>query len=225
MRALEPIASQLTQTFATTRRLAPQFRALFERLGPTVTASRRGLPALDQVLGQIPPLLGAFAPFLRNADPMVRYIGQYRREITGFFANVTAASQSHDVQLPRTPNEVHYLRTSQTLTPEALAFYGRALGINRDDAYRAPGSFSDLATGLPVLNAARMQQRQPGAADIGDPVDARAARDAVRVPHDGARRGRSAVRCAGSDSRVFHGLPAAPSGPSAERQRHPLRST
>ena len=135
MRDLEPVASQLSQTFATTSRLAPQFRALFERLGPTVTASRRGLPALDQVLGQIPPVLGAFEPFSRNANPMVRYIGQYRREITGFFANVTAASQSHDVQLPRTPNEVHYLRTSQTLTPEALAFYSRALGINRDDAY------------------------------------------------------------------------------------------
>jgi phospholipid/cholesterol/gamma-HCH transport system substrate-binding protein len=151
VRALEPIASQLTQTFATTRRLAPQFRALFERLGPTVAASKRGLPALDQVLAQIPPLLGAFEPFLRNADPMVRYIGQFRREITGFFANVTAASQAHDVQLPRTPNEVHYLRTSQTLTPEALAFYSRALGINRDDAYRAPGAFTRLSSGLPVL--------------------------------------------------------------------------
>jgi phospholipid/cholesterol/gamma-HCH transport system substrate-binding protein len=161
VRALQPIASQLTQTFATTRRLAPQFRALFERLGPTVAASRRGLPALDQVIGQIPPLLGAFEPFLRNADPMVRYIGQFRREITGFFANVTAASQSHDVQLPRTPNEVHYLRTSQTLTPEALAFYSRALGINRDDAYRTPGSFSQLASGLPVLNASECSNGNP----------------------------------------------------------------
>ena len=128
---------------------------------------------------------------------MVRYIGQYRREITGFFANVTAASQSHDVQLPRTPNEVHYLRTSQTLTPGGAGVLLRALGINRDDAYRAPGSFSDLATGLPVLNTAECSRRQPGAADIGDPVDARAARDAVRIPHDGARRGRSAVLAQG----------------------------
>ena len=161
VRALEPIASQLTQTFATTRRLAPQLRALFERLGPTVAASRRGLPALDQVLGQIPPLLGAFEPFLRNANPMVRYIGQFRREITGFFANVTAASQSHDVQLPRTQDEVHYLRTSQTLTPEALAFFGRALGINRDNAYRAPGSFSQLSSGLDVLTASECTNGNP----------------------------------------------------------------
>ena len=69
VRDLEPIASPLSQTFATTRRLAPQFRALFERLGPTVTASRRGLPALDQVLGQIPPVLGALRAVLAKRGP------------------------------------------------------------------------------------------------------------------------------------------------------------
>jgi virulence factor Mce-like protein len=161
VRALEPVASELTQTFATAKQVAPQFRALFQRLGPAVTASQRGLPALDQILGEIPPLLSAFEPFLENANPMVRYIGQYKHEITAFFANVTAASQAHDVQLPNTPNEVHYLRTSQTLTPEALAFFNRPLGINRDDAYRAPGAFSDLSSGLPVLSTTECSNGNP----------------------------------------------------------------
>jgi hypothetical protein len=81
--------------------------------------------------------------------------------VTGFFANVTAASQSHDVQLPRTPNEVHYLRTSQTLTPEGLAFFDRPLGINRDDAYRTPGAYSSLSRSLSVLDGGQCSGANP----------------------------------------------------------------
>ncbi len=154
VRALEPIATELTGTFGTTAKLAPQLHALFDRLGPTVTASERGLPALDHILDSIPPLLGAFQPFLRNANPIVSYIGLFKHEITGFFGNVTGASQAHDVELPRTSNEVHYLRTSQTPTPEGLAFLDRPLGLQRDDAYRVPGAYSQLARGLSVLNTA-----------------------------------------------------------------------
>jgi len=40
----------------------------------------------------------------------------------------------------------------------------------------------------------------------------------------GANAGNGYYR-AGSDFRLFHGLPAAPSGPSAARQRRPLRTT
>lgn len=161
VRALDPIAGQLTRTFDSTDRFAPALRGLLTQLGPAVTASESGLPALDKVLGQIPPLLGAFAPFLRNANPIVDYIGRFKHEVTGFFGNVTAASQSHDVQLPRTPDEVHYLRTAQTLSPEALSFFSRPLGINRDDAYRTPGAFSELSKGLPVLGSSECSNGNP----------------------------------------------------------------
>jgi phospholipid/cholesterol/gamma-HCH transport system substrate-binding protein len=162
VRALDPIASELTGTFASTEKLAPQLRGLLERLGPTVKASERGLPALDEILARIPPLLGAFAPFLRNADPMVRYIGMFKPEIAGFFANVTAASQADNLNPPNAPGrEVHYLRTTQTLTPESLAFLPRPLGINRDNAYRAPGAYKRLATGLSVLDPSECSQSNP----------------------------------------------------------------
>ena len=162
VRALEPIASELTQTFGTTARLAPQLRELFNRLGPTVTASARGLPALDEILGQVPPLLGAFEPFLQNANPMVRYIGLFKPEIASFFANVTAATQARNLSPPNAPgDEIHYLRSSQTLTPEALAFQSRPLGINRDNAYRAPGAFQRLASGLTVLNTSECSNGNP----------------------------------------------------------------
>jgi phospholipid/cholesterol/gamma-HCH transport system substrate-binding protein len=162
VRALDPIASELTRTFATTAQLAPQLRSLFQRLGPLVTVSQRGLPALDTVLAQVPPLVGAFEPFLRNANPIVHYIGLYKHEITGFFGNVTAASQSHDVELPRAPARlVHYLRTSQTLSPSALALLPHPLGIDRNEAYRAPGAFNRLGSGLSVLDPAGCANGNP----------------------------------------------------------------
>ena len=162
VRALDPIASELTQTFATTAQLAPQLRGLFQRLGPTVTASKRGLPAVDRILSQIPPLLRAFEPFLRNADPMVRYIGLFKPEITGFFANVADAAEATNGNIPRAPRSaVHYLRTSQTLTPASLAFLPRPLGTDRDNAYRVPGAYSQLSHGLPVLDASECANGNP----------------------------------------------------------------
>lgn len=162
VRALEPIASELTETFGLTAQLAPQLRSLFQRLGPTVSASQRGLPALDRILGEIPPLLQAFQPFLRNADPMVRYISAFKPEIAGFFANVTDATQAYYSQTQYAPGQaVHYLRGSQTLTPSALAFYSRALGLDRDNAYRAPGTYNQLATGLSTLNPAECSNGNP----------------------------------------------------------------
>jgi phospholipid/cholesterol/gamma-HCH transport system substrate-binding protein len=170
VRALEPLASKLTQTFSLTAQLAPQFRALFERLGPAVTASERGLPALDRILAKIPPLLQAFAPWLRNANPMVRYIGLFKPEITGFFANTAAAAEGAN-RTPRGGKYLHVLRTSQTLTPSALAFLPRALGIDRNNAYRAPGAYDQLASGLTTLDTAQCSNGNPGPPSSTNPAD------------------------------------------------------
>lgn len=160
VRALEPIASELTRTFNLTAQLAPQFRGLFERLGPTVTASERGLPALDHILSSIPPLLNAFQPFLRNANPMVRYIGLFKPEITGFFANVAATAEGV-TPTARGGKYIHILRSSQPLTPSSLAFYPRPLGSDRNNAYRAPGSYEQLRSGLTTLDPAQCSNGNP----------------------------------------------------------------
>lgn len=170
VRALEPLATELTQTFDLTDQLAPNLRALFERLGPTVTASERGLPAFDRVLNAIPPLLNAFEPFLRNANPIVRYIGLFKPEITGFFANVTAASESVSPPSPRGSKYLHVLRTSQPLTPSSLAFYSRALGIDRNNAYRTPGTYNQLASGLSTLDTAQCSNGTPNPPSSATPA-------------------------------------------------------
>jgi hypothetical protein len=127
----------------------------------------------------------------------------------GFFANVTGASQSHDVQLPRTSHEVHYLRTSQTLTPEALAFLSRTLGLSRDDAYRTPGAFSQLGRGLAVLDSAECSHGNP-APPTSNPLDARAADPGLRVPHRFSQRRGAPMRRAGRHPRLLDALPPAP---------------
>ena len=62
-----------------------------------------------------------------RTDPSSRWtvslIGQNKREVTAFFANTAAATEAHD---PEEAN-LHYLRTSQTLGPDALSFYPRFL--------------------------------------------------------------------------------------------------
>lgn len=156
MRQLQPAATELEPTFDAVDRLSPEFEGFFTKLGPTVDASKEGLPGLQQVLTDIPPLLDKFQPFLRNANPMVGYIGEHRREVTAFFGNVVGASQGYnlpDVFEGKPQGPIHYLRAGQTLTPESLAFQPRPFGSSRQNAYPQPGQLDELAAGLPSLSA------------------------------------------------------------------------
>jgi len=153
VRTLQPAATEMQPAFAALERLSPEFEGFFAQLSPVVSASERGLPALEGVLADLPPLFGRLQPFLRNVNPMFEHLGRHRRELTGFFANVTAASLARDLNLPGSEEPVHSLRTAQTLSPEALAFLPQPTGASRQNAYPAPGGLDELAAGLSVLNA------------------------------------------------------------------------
>jgi hypothetical protein len=148
VRRLQPAASEADPLLADVNRLAPQFDGFFAVLDDVVASSKRGLPALDRVIAGVPPLLAAFQPVLRNVNPLVEYIAKNKREVTAFFANVTAASQIRDM----TPYGLHFLRTSQTLNPEAATYYPRPIGMTRLNPYMAPGTMTRIPTGLPVLD-------------------------------------------------------------------------
>ena len=55
--------------------------------------SRKGLPALERIARRHQPLLGRLEPYLRELQPIVDYLGLYKREIAAFFANCAAATQ------------------------------------------------------------------------------------------------------------------------------------
>jgi hypothetical protein len=109
-------------------------------------------------VSRIPGLLDAFQPVLRNVNPLVDYIGQNKSEVTAFFANVAAATQIRDM----TPNALHFLRTSQTLGPEAATVYPHALGSTRLNPYLAPGAMTQLKDGLPALACGSGDPSPPG---------------------------------------------------------------
>jgi ABC-type transporter Mla subunit MlaD len=144
---LRPAARQLSPTLRELQGLAPDLKAFFRDLDPLVTASKRGLPALTGFLDQLRPFLGEFDAPLRQLNPLLSFVGDYRRELNAFFANVTAATQA-TAAVPNSDSPVHYLRTMNPVNPESLAIYPRRLGTDRPNPYAKPGAFDRLAQGL-----------------------------------------------------------------------------
>ncbi len=138
---LRPAARELSPTLIDLRSLAPDLKGLFRDLGPLITVSRRGLPAVRRILDDTTPLLGQLEPFLRNLNPILDYLGLYKREIAGFFSNDAASTQAVD-RPPGSANPVHYLRTANPLNPENLAVYPSRLSTNRSNPYVAPGGYA-----------------------------------------------------------------------------------
>ncbi|MEA2445516.1 MAG: phospholipid/cholesterol/gamma-HCH transport system substrate-binding protein [Thermoleophilales bacterium] len=135
---LRPAARELSPTLITLRTLAPDLKGLFKDLGPLIDVSRRGIPATEQFLKDTKPLLQQLDPFLRNVNPILDWIGLYKRELASFFSLDVAATQATD--RPGGSNAiVHYLRTANPINPENLAAYPRRIATNRPNPYTAPG--------------------------------------------------------------------------------------
>jgi phospholipid/cholesterol/gamma-HCH transport system substrate-binding protein len=154
---LQPAATELAPTFDALNRLSPDLEAFMNRLGPVITASQKGLPAFDRILDQLPPVLDAFIPFTRTANPLLRQIGINKQEFTAFLGNVTAASNARDIS-----SRARYLRVGVNLSPQGLAYQKRLLGQNRRNAYVAPGGGASLIPGLKVLDTQGCTNGDPG---------------------------------------------------------------
>lgn len=171
VRQLQPVASQMTPAFRALERLAPEYRGFFARLGPLVDASKRGVPSLERLLEDLPPLLDDFHPWLRNVNPILSYLGLHRRDLTGFLANLVASTNARDLVLERTNDPVHYLRAATPLGPEALSFLPRPLRNSRANSYSVPGVLDQLATGLPVYDTRPCSNGMPPPPDSASPPE------------------------------------------------------
>jgi virulence factor Mce-like protein len=143
---LRPAARELSPTLVQLAKLAPELKGLFQDLNPLFDASKKGLPATEAFLDELHPLLGNVDAPLRQLNPPLEGLSNYRDELGAFFGNVVAATQA-TTQVGN--SEVHYLRTSNPANPENLAVYPRRLSTNRPNPYQFPGAFRALATGLP----------------------------------------------------------------------------
>jgi len=147
---LRPAAVQLSPALQSVAVLAPELNSLLVNVGPLTSASRAGVPAIQQFLNDSVPLLTRLTPYLGGVIPVVDYINTYRREIAAFFANGTATSQA---TLPGAVShkQTHYVRVSSPLNPETLTDYSTRLESNRGNPYLVPGGYSSLIQGLPVF--------------------------------------------------------------------------
>ena len=157
---LRPAARQLSPTLIQLNKLSPDLKSLFTNINPLVDASKKGLPATDKFLKELPPLLAAFDPVLRQVNPILDGLGNYKSELTAFFANTAAATGAFTI--PKPGVQLHYLRTMNPINPENFAVYPIRIGTNRPNPYNFPRSFDNLPQGMDSY-----ETRQCGR---GDPV-------------------------------------------------------
>ena len=164
---LRPAARELSPTLTDLGALAPDLERFLAGFGGTIEAGRRGLPALQRLVGDdLRPLLTRLDPYFAELNALLEVVGLYRREITAFLGNVAAATNG---QLNELGTVFNHLRTAGVLAPQALAAYPERLRSNRANPYLKPGGYEALLTGL-----AQFETRQctGGAQALLDPADA-----------------------------------------------------
>lgn len=153
---MQQVATQMVPAFQAIEDLSPDLARFMSRLGPVADAANKGLPAFDRILSQFPPLLEDFGPFTRTINPLLRYLGEHKNDITAFFGNVTSATnpwQGFGTADDRKESGgyANYLRAGVSISPQTLAVQPRAFGQNRTNPYVEPGGMKNLATGLRTL--------------------------------------------------------------------------
>ncbi|HEX3911407.1 MAG TPA: MlaD family protein [Solirubrobacteraceae bacterium] len=142
------VEKKLSPLLNAAKPFAPQFDNFLSSLGPLTKAAKKGLPLTSKMLSLTKTQLEEFRPILHNFDPFLQYLSEYVPELQAFFANFTAATQSHgkNTNTPGGPSE-HYLTAMNTLTPESLAVYSQRIGTDRANPYPKPGAFGTIGNG------------------------------------------------------------------------------
>jgi phospholipid/cholesterol/gamma-HCH transport system substrate-binding protein len=143
---LLPVAKDISPTLRSVRELSPHLKSLFIDLRPLIQASRKGLPATANFLGGLRPVLDALDPFLANLNPVIRYLGFDKSEITNFLtgpAAGTADTLSLTTNKPNLPAPLHALRQLGYFSAETLAVQPQRLSTNRGNGYLLPGALTN----------------------------------------------------------------------------------
>jgi len=166
---LRPAAKELSPTLQETAKLAPDLKAFFRSIFPLADASEKGLPATQEFLDALHPLLAEFDGPLRQLNPILDAGASYTNEINAFFANSAAATQS-TTPVAGSSEPVHLLRTSNPINPESLALYSKRLPTNRTNAYPFPLDTLNLKDGLPSFETRQCTGESTLALGLGPAV-------------------------------------------------------
>lgn len=141
VRKLLPVASDVSPTLRSVRRLAPDLESLLRELGPLIVASRDGLPALDRTLHGLGPVFDALDPALAEANPIVRFLSAYRERVATWFSNPQLGLAGALPERPGQPAPQHYLRAMAMSNQETLGVHPVRLNTNRGNAYLRPNGY------------------------------------------------------------------------------------
>jgi virulence factor Mce-like protein len=133
---LRPVARELQPTLRDVRGLAPYLERFFDRLGPVITASKKGMPATREVLEGAEPLLAEAGPFLGQFNPILEYFEASQWQVADFL-NFGAAALAATTESPG-GGMGHYLRQFGPLGAESAAMYQERLSSNRGNTYIQP---------------------------------------------------------------------------------------
>jgi hypothetical protein len=160
VRDLRPAARALEPTLADALPLAPELRGLFRDVDRVISISEDALPATTATVEAAHPLFRLLVPVLREAEPVVDYLGLYEREVVAAFAGVAAATQY--AELPQgggTP--IHVLRALVPLNAEGLVAADERFGTNRHNPYFLPGALEKLGTQLETFDCRNTGNQSP----------------------------------------------------------------
>jgi phospholipid/cholesterol/gamma-HCH transport system substrate-binding protein len=139
IRDLRPVARDLRPTLRDVRALAPDLKQTFVTLNPLIDTAQTGLPALNQTVHGLRPLLGQVSPFLSELNPILSYIQLYQHQTADFIGGSTGNGIADKVHCCGTKGEIgHYLRQMSPNGFENVGFFPDRDPENRGNTYLDP---------------------------------------------------------------------------------------
>jgi phospholipid/cholesterol/gamma-HCH transport system substrate-binding protein len=179
---IRPAEEQLAPLLEATKPFAPQFDQFLTSLGRFTKAAKKGLPTVKQFTKLTEPVLAALDPVLHNFNPFLAYASMYVPELEALFANATAASQPAETNGNiRGRSLQHFLRIMNVFTPEGLSVYQQRIGTNRANAYPLPGTFNQLASGLPVFDSRSCSDSAPALSEESSEPVSQELKEAIQL--------------------------------------------
>ena len=142
IKELVPVAEQLKPTLTSVRQLAPYLRSFFYNLGPLITVSKTGLPAVRDTLNGTTPLLASLGPFLEQLNPIVSWLSLHQQLISDFISNGAGGLAATTTSFGGNGTG-HYLRQFGPTGPETLSLAANRDTDNRGNTYPPPLWLSD----------------------------------------------------------------------------------
>jgi virulence factor Mce-like protein len=161
LRDLDPVLDDLQPTLVALHDVAPDLEHLFDNLDPLVDAGDKGLPALSRTLRGLDPTLAAAGRFLRQVNPLLRFLELNQVKVADFMDVPTSTLGGIRSTVAGSKSNGHVLPQMIVAGPQTIPSLTRS-GDNRGNAYPPPNSRPDPnAQILPSFDCKQSGEKGP----------------------------------------------------------------